>query len=65
MEMAKRARTAETPKQTSHPLRPHAPHFYPDSRTSGSRSGRWKGAADKAAIQRVQVPPRQLPVTDA
>jgi hypothetical protein len=24
-----------------------------------------EGAADKAAIQRVQVPPRQLPVADA
>ena len=30
MEMAKRARTAETPTQTSHRLRPYAPHFYPD-----------------------------------
>jgi len=39
MEMAKRARTAETPKQTSHPLRPYAPHFYPDIRTSGSVRG--------------------------
>jgi hypothetical protein len=34
---AKRAHTAETPKQTSFYLRLHAPHFYPD------------GAAGKAA----------------
>jgi hypothetical protein len=30
MEMAKRARKAETPKQTSHPLRLRAPYLYPD-----------------------------------
>jgi len=39
MEMATRARTAETPKPTSHLLRPYAPHFYPDIRTHGSVRG--------------------------
>ncbi len=39
MESANRARTAETPKQTSHPLRSYAPHFYPDIRTHGSVRG--------------------------
>ena len=39
MEMAKRARTAQTPKQTSHPLRPYAPHFYPENLPSGFARG--------------------------
>ncbi len=34
MEITNRARTAETPKQTSHHLRPYAPHFYPDLRSN-------------------------------
>ena len=42
---AKRARKAETPKPPSFDLRSRAPYFYPTV------------AADKAAIQRVKVPP--------
>jgi len=37
MEKAKRARKAETPKQTSLRLRLRAPHLYPDP---GNRSSR-------------------------
>ena len=36
MEITNRARTAETPKQTSYHLRPYAPHFYPDQRSNPS-----------------------------
>ena len=55
MEMANRARTAETPKQTSHHLRPHTPHFYPDQRcTLSARS--MPGDGQEHRLQPVLLP---------